>query len=162
MTLKTLIQAGCSFLAFIMLFLPWFAVSLGLFGSYSANIFGEPVLGVFTLLSVLAALAWYVLGILRGLGILKLKLAAKVEKIINIAVPSVVVFFGVVGMIVCFAKGSGFAHPGVGAWLYLIFGVAMLVLNFVKLEQTIGKAPAKAEKKEAKKEEKKEAKKDDK
>lgn len=165
MKLKTLIQAGCSFLAFIMIFLPWGVASI--FGfSASQNSFGgelcSPVVGIFALLASLAALAWYVLGILKGLGVLKFKLAANIEKIVDIVVPSVVVLLGIIGMIVVLAKGEGISHPGVGAWLYLIFGVAMLVLNFVKLEQTIGKAPAKAEKKEAKKEEKKEAKKDDK
>jgi 4-amino-4-deoxy-L-arabinose transferase-like glycosyltransferase len=154
MKLKTLIQAGCAFLAFIMVFLPWYVASL--FGfSASENSFGEPFVGVLVLLASLAALAWYAVCILKGLGVLKFKLATKIEKIVDIVVPSVAVLCGLIGMIVCFAKGQGFVHPGVGAWLYIILGVAMLVLNFVKLEQTIGKAPAKkAEKKEAKKDEK--------
>ena len=142
MKLKTLIQACCSLLAFIMIFLPWFTASV--FGySFSENSFGEPFVGVIVLLASLVAMAWYVVRILKDLSILKFKLAAKTEKIIDIVIPSAVVLCGFIGMIVCLAQGQGIAHPGVGTWLYIILGIAMLVLCFVKLDQTVGKAPKK-------------------
>ena len=142
MKLKTLIQACCSLLAFIMIFLPWYTATLYIY-SVSENAFGEPFVGVIVLLAALAAMAWYVVSILKDFGILKFKLAAKTEKIINIVIPSAVVLCGVIGMIVCLAQGQGIAHPGVGTWLYIVLGVAMLVLCFVKLEQTVGKATKK-------------------
>ena len=143
MKLKTLIQAGCSLLAFIMIFLPWYAISFMGY-SVSENSFGEPVVGVLVLLASLAALAWYAVCILKTLGILKFKLAAKTEKIVDIVIPCAVVLCGFIGMIVCLANGQGLAHPGVGTWLYIILGIAMLVLNFVKLDQIVGKAPKKS------------------
>ncbi len=154
MKLKTLIQAGCSFLAFVMVFLPWYVASI--FGfSASTNAFGEPFVGVLTLLGSLAALAWFVISVLRQMAILKLKIPAKTEKIIDIVAGGLLVLFSLIGIIVCFAKGAGFTHPGFGAWLYIILGIGVVVLNFVKLDQTVGKAPAKkTEKKEAKKDEK--------
>ena len=168
MKLKTLIQAGCSFLAFIFIFLPWITVSMSMFGisiNESGNAFqNSGVVGAFALISALAALGWYVLCILKALGILKFKLESKVEMIIDITVPSLVILFGIIGIAVAFANGSGLTHAGVGAWLFTILGVAMLALHFVKLDTVVGKAPAKkSEKKESeKKEEKKEAKKDEK
>ncbi len=150
MKLKTLIQAGCGFLAFIFIFLPWYVASI--FGySASTNAFGEPVMGTFALLAALAALVWFGLEILNQADVLKLKIPAKTKKIIDICAGGLVVLMGVIGFIVTLAKGSGFVHPGVGIYLYIIAGVAALVLTFVKLEQTVGKAPKKAEKKEEKK-----------
>ncbi len=154
MKLKTLIQAGCSLLAFIFIFLPWYVASI--FGySASTNAFGETAMGVFALLASLAALAWFVLDILNQLAVLKIKLPAKTKKIVDISAGALVTLMGVIGFIVTLAKGSGFVHPGVGIYFYILAGAAILVLTFIKLDQTVGQAPKKAEKKEDKKDEKK-------
>ena len=160
MKLKTLIQAGCGFLAFVFLFLPWCSgTALDIYG-YSMNAFFETALGVFALLASLAALAWFVLKILVSQKILNIKLpVAKNEKIIDTCAGGLIALFGVIGFIVAFANNSELikAHPSVGTYFYIICGVAIIVLTWVKLEQTVGKAPkkaAKAEKKEAEKDEK--------
>ncbi len=154
MKLKTLIQAGCGFLAFIFIFLPWYnakAIILGYGGS--ANAFGETILGVFALLASLAALVWFVLEILNQASVLKLKIPTKTKKIVDICVSGAIVLFGIIGFIVGLASGNEIIKttPCAGVYLYIIAGVAALVLTFVKLEQTVGKAPKKAEKKEEKK-----------
>ena len=153
MKLKTLIQAGCGFLAFICVFLPWYVASI--FGfSMSSNAFGETAIGIFVLLAALIALAWFALQLLKELGILKFKLPFK-EMIGDIVAGGLVALMGLIGIIYCFAQGGGYMHPGFGAWLYIILGIGTVVLCFVKLDQTVGKAPAKkTEKKEAKKDEK--------
>ena len=157
MKLKTLIQAGCGLLAFISIFFPWYVASI--FGfSASTNAFGEVAIGIFALLATLAALAWFGLKLLISLDVLKIKLPlAKNEKIVDTCVGGFVCLMGIIAFIYCLANGSGFMHPGFGTYLYIILGAAIIVLTWVKLEQTVGKAPkkaAKAEKKEAEKEEK--------
>ena len=157
MKLKTLIQAGCGLLAFICLFFPWYVASL--FGfSASQNAFFDVALGVLSLLASLVALCWFGLKILIALDVLKIKLPLqKSEKIVDTCVSGFMVFLGLISFINCLASGSGFMHPGFGTYLYIILGAAIIVLTWVKLEQTVGKAPkkaAKAEKKEAEKEEK--------
>lgn len=160
MKLKTLIQAGCSLLAFIFIFLPWYTYSVSFLGyasSASANSFAETALGVLSLLAALAALTWFVLEILNQLSILKLKIPAKTKKIVDICAGGLIALFGVIGFIIALVNGSEIipVHPGVGIYFYILAGAAILVLTFIKLDQTVGQAPKKAEKKEDKKDEKK-------
>ena len=164
MKLKTLIQAGCSLLTFIFIFLPWVTLSVSIAGfslRESGNAFQNSMaVGIFALIASLFAMGWYTVCILKEAGVVKFKLPAKVEFILNVVAPSLLVLFGFIGIIVGFAGSEGFGHAGAGAWLYTILGGGMLALNFIKLDTVVGKTAAKkpAEKKDDKKEEKKDEK----
>ena len=167
MKLKTLIQAGCSFLAFIFVFLPWYVIAFaagGLAIRGSENAFGELAIGVISLLVSLVALAWFVVKILISIDVLKIKLPfKKQEKIIDTVAGGLVVLFGLIGFIVALANNSELiqAHPGFGVYLYILAGAALCALPWIKLDQVVGGTPKKAAK-QKQKEEKKETKKGEK
>ena len=139
MKLKNIMQASAGAVGFIALFLPWYVVSFwGM--SVSGNAFSEvvTVIGVLALLLSLGAIAWFVLDML---GLIKLNLPEKTMKIIDTVIGGVMALLGVIAMIIVSSQSSGLGHAGFGTWLYIIAGAVIIVLTWIKMEQTVGKAP---------------------
>ena len=139
MKLKNIIQASCAGVGFIALFLPWYVVSFwGMSVSGSAFVEGITFIGVLALLVSLGAIAWFILDML---GMIKLNLPEKKMKIINTIIGGVMVLLGIIAAIITASGSSGLGHAGIGTWLYMIVGVAIIVLTWIKLDKTVGKAP---------------------
>ena len=173
MKLKTLIQAGCSFLAFIFVFLPWYNLSFDSYAVGGGDAFSEAAVGTFALIISLVATVWFVLEALISLKVVKLKLPFKEYKnIIDTCLGGLMILMGILAIVHCQVSTSILNSPikkwtpGIGTILYIIAGAILCTLPWVKLEQVVGEVPKKAtksaEKKEDKKETKKEGKKDEK
>lgn len=138
MKLKDLLIAICGGVGFISVFLPWFAVS-AFFVSITGNGFDEPVvaLGVLALIVSLGSALWKLLSMF---GVIKLKLDQQKLKIIDTSLGCAMVLFGIIAIIVVNAQSEGIASPAFGVFLLIIAGVAQIVLTWLKIENTIGKA----------------------
>ena len=155
MKLKDILLAVAGGLAVIAVFCPWYIVSL--FGlSASANGFadGITIFGILSLLVGLGLIAWKLLPML---GVVKLKMAEQKIQIIDTCFGGVMILLGIIAIIVTQTQGQGLAASGFGVYLLILAGIATIVMTWLKINKTVGKAP-KAVKKTTEKPEKTEKK----
>ena len=105
--------------------LPWASVSLGFLGSYSQNGFNSGWTGYATLASILAAG-----GILFKDSDRNAPITADMKKIVAGAGGGAVLFSLLFMIIIKSSKGGGLIDLGLGVFLCIIAGIALLVIPF--------------------------------
>ena len=118
--------------------------------SASANGFGDGVtiFGILALLLGLGVIAWKLLPMF---GVVKLGMEEKKIKIVDTVLGGVMVLLGIIGIAVISGQSSGLAAPGVGVYLLIVAGIATIVMAWLKIDKTVGKALKVAKKTTAKK-----------
>ena len=144
MKLKDILLSVAGGLAVIAVFCPWYVMSLfGLSASANGFVDGVTIFGILSLLVGLGLIAWKLLPMF---GVIKPKMAEQKIQIIDTCFGGALVLLGIIGMIVIYAQGQGLVAAGFGVYLLILSGIAAIVLTWLKIDKTVGKAPKPAKK----------------
>lgn len=139
MKLKDILQIAFGAVGILAVFLPWYTVSyMGM--SASANAFGDGVtaIGIVSILIVIGFIVWKLLTMFN---VLNIKLSEQIFKIIDTVLGGLMVLAGLVAIIDINNKSMGMVSPSFGIFLLMIAGAAAVVVTWIKLDKTVGKAP---------------------